>query len=624
MMKLKILFSLFLITSVFNIEAQKQYWGKYTKQFGSKITVSPDGDVFFVEKHSPLQKLNKQEGVLEKQYIHTEAIQAETLLFVSNRKWVALNTTSTSYRTSDAGKTWTKIVFPKNVNYTFFADFSNGTIWVFSEQQQQLYYSSDAGNTWKKHPDFKLKNKDDYPLFVRFEKEGNGGLLFTGETYKLYKIKKGESSIGEEVPVIIDGNLIEIDSPLKQLEIGGNYYIINIFEKIFYTNKNNIQWKLLEDSAYVIKHTDNRILTVNSNGSLSFYDSQGLKIWNYHEPWLDSLYIISIDFLNDTVFIHTTDNVYIITPSSIQKQTLYQKENPIQIPLENLVFEFNKNSYSYDNDELFQMDSLKMQWKRIKIFPFTIDNLNYYQDKLIIQSSEGFFELNMEDLSFNPYQFPKNIIYNTKINKAVINKNIISRCYLNPNEEVFDSSFFNSEKKKQILEQIAFIINHEKPKEAESGYFSFSSNEVENYLKRWQEDGYRGWKKDGKVSDFYIETLVEKLKSLTREDISTILKHNKSKSLDVILELELGSLELVFEDGLKVKFSSATYYVSHKIKIQFLTSIYINGFYIGFESEKLPLLLSNLLDGKFIHPDFTDKYQLFLHCVDYFISSELE
>src|SRR5690606_8102044 len=132
----------------------------------------------------------------------------------------------------------------------------------------------------------------------------------------------------------------EVYSPLNQLEIGDNYYIINIFGEIYHTNKNNIQWKQLGDSAYVIKHSDNRILIANSSGNLSLYDSLGRKIWNYHEPWLDSLYIISIDFLNDTVFIHTTDNVYIITSSSVQKLTLYQKENSIRIPLENLIFEF--------------------------------------------------------------------------------------------------------------------------------------------------------------------------------------------------------------------------------------------------------------------------------------------
>src|SRR5690606_14269082 len=188
------------------------------------------------------------------------------------------------------------------------------------------------------------------------------GLLFTGKTYKLYIIKTGEGKLYEEIPLPSTST----EQPILQLEMGRHYFLINTDQEVYYTPQSKIKWKKLPGAVSFRKSKTDQILTKNENGSFSLYNEFGEKIRHYQEPWQDSAFVISFDFLNDTLYLHTHNSLYKITPSYVQKLNLLKKGVDIFVPSDNII-KINDSSFlGYKENCLYLKTQELYKCKRVK------------------------------------------------------------------------------------------------------------------------------------------------------------------------------------------------------------------------------------------------------------------
>lgn len=598
--------------------AQKEYFEKLSETSNYELSVAPWGEVFFVGYEQPLLKLDQQNNELIHFFFDSKIIAAEKIIFISEKEWMVFNWVSECYKTKNAGATWSKVKFPSKIKHHYFVTSNEKTIWIFSELQE-LYFSKNMGETWIKHPNFNLEDESEYPLSVRFKKNNKNGLLLTGETFNLYEIKKGNRKLLRKIP-FLENPEEENSAFLKTFEIINPYYIIHRADSVYYTEQKNIFWKKLDDAIFLKKSThNNTILTINSDYSLSIYNSNLEKKWTFNDPWLDSLSIISLDFYKDTIYILDYENLYKFYPYGYQKLDLYLQNTAITIYDKANIVPYQGKKFAYKDFDLFQEDSIENLWKRVNTFPFKIGHMNVYDGKLILKTNNFLYELNPNDFSFSPYLFPENPIYSNKVIEISVQKSISTefRYYYTTTELIKNSSFLDDDIKSSILNKIILLLNQHQNTHYNRSDFSFTNQEFEKY---WTESNLNIAQNDNILKNRFKNFL----NNLSETDIINTFNYicrsyEKSNYLK-----DQKSLIFTFEENIHIEITNATPFYNCDTYLQHPWVFRINGFLFKIYSNELPILLSALFDNQLFDEYYMNKSLLFHNFLNYFIAIQEE
>ncbi len=617
-MKLKIFFLSFFL-SVIQLYAQNEYLEKFAEESDYNIKVSPNGDVFLHDNmpSSCLLKINFANNTVEEYTFQSKKLLAEDILFLSKNEWFVYNKESPCFYSKDAGKTWKEVYYPHNESYWFFAAQSNKTIWFFYEIGRAIYYTSDLGKTWKEHSGFRLKNEEDYPLFIQFDSKGENGLLFTGDSYKLYAIKNGKKELGKNIDLPTSIDKIELDGPLHQIEIGNQFYIISIDQKVYHTSKENIAWKELPKAVEFKKSLDDEILTKNEDGSFSLYNNLFQKKAHYEGAWIDSVFVLSYSFINDTIYIHGHEDFYKITPTSVQKISIYRKNTDIYLPQEQIFETESSENIAFKRNEIFKKDDELNKWKRVKKLPFRISNMNFLHNNLIIQEKINvFYKVNEKDFSLNPYLLPDTLIDNFVVQRFWREER--GSQYF-PNKIVSGDLDFEKESKQRIIKRIIEILNNYKEETYYLSSFTFTNEEISEYWKQFKENTYPFFTHNLIIPKNNISLISERIKNIKQQDVEAIFIYSEtSDNIRINVDASTRYLNLQLENNTRVEIFSSKWKPRSYLQNPWMFKV--NEFVFTIHSSELPNLMNQLFEESFFHPLYTDKYLFFVNCVDYFSS----
>lgn len=294
------------------------------------------------------------------------------------------------YRTSDAGKTWSRRSLGDEVwVYCTFVDAQRG-VWA-GGSSGNLIHSRDQGLTWEVIPTPFGASKRLNAIYM--DTTGNGilgalddELVVTSDRGRTFR---GIATPAEQLPKtngILFGGRVRI----QRVARWHSWYIVEQMGRVWYADTSTITWRTLpEPSAmFTIDEVDQRLYTVSTTGHVVVYDSTLHQMWQHTVPV--RIKPQSIASSNGALFVQEPSGVVHIVRegASIRSVGLYTYAEGIKQP--DLIRKGRKTSWGVTERSLYAMDDQEPQrWFRVAPMDGRPDDLTLVDDTTALVWTRG-------------------------------------------------------------------------------------------------------------------------------------------------------------------------------------------------------------------------------------------
>lgn len=313
------------------------------------------------------------------------------------------------------GKSWEKIKFGKNswIDATYVN--TNGKAWM-SGSSKDIYHSEDNGRTWKKFTIADNSNKDIRFSSIHFAKNETTGLFGSMEN-DLYRTENN-CKTWEKLETPLSQGKYQNESrneegSISKVRLLPNYYILKQENKVFISDPVTINWKELTDVInFEVTETD-KLYTINSDLTISLFDSSLSLIWK-SEKKLNS-FPDAISVKNGKLFSLDSERITLINNKNIESSELFTNQVPIEGPY--LKVKHKGEKYGFQYADILQYDKSAGKWFRLMTTDFPISNGAEFNGNLIIsdESLKEYFSVDEKRKTIQKFELPKKL-FDTKTN----------------------------------------------------------------------------------------------------------------------------------------------------------------------------------------------------------------
>ncbi len=454
------------------------------------------------------------------------------------------------YLTKDGGKTWELLDYGGNSwIYSIYTN-KQGYAWM-GGLSKELYFSNDYGMSWNT---FKVPfNKSDriYGIYMMDNQHG-----IIGSDHNEILITENNWKSSKKIPTPYDQNLFNIKTKgnaeyrFLKTQLWNNYIVVNQNGSIFYTDKDNIQWK-----TFPFKIVN---FEVDQNTQMLYTVSDSLKIYTFSSPFDFSLlsnikisgYPYSLKIVNESLYVLSREKeVYKINKKEFKHSYPLTTVDRIEEPYH--VVQGKKICWGIDHNKLYIADDHTRDWYRENRFDFNIKEINLLNDSLaMFWDGKNNYLYSLKDHTPKLYfpETPLQSFLTSKVKTLTINAGSYG-CFHNYNDEVryvsvndtllksteaqthearkIMTSKFNKHISKSSIANILSEINTQPTKMPKLNDFNITNADKKEYLLmvnkilRLDEADY--FNTSNKISKDFYYSVPSKLDTLSNEIINNIL-----------------------------------------------------------------------------------------------------
>lgn len=321
------------------------------------------------------------------------------------------------YRSTDHGKSWTKVIFGNSKRMCAAYVGKNGKAWMTGDSQF-IYYTEDSGKTWKTFD--KIEKSGDLKLMSIFFKEDGKTGLFGASWDKLYLTKNNCTSWIPIVTPLSQNRYNRVKKTkhpeIVKVKIFGNHYIISQEGRTFITLANNIRWQYHPEIIDFEVTDDGKLYTINKDLSIALYDTAFSNIWKSTQKLDCEPSRIAVQ--DGKLFALTPLRLYKVSPDEFTSSDLLTNDHPIKEP--HLKIQIGNEDYGFEGKDVLKYNVKRKQWFRYMLLDFKVANATLLNDKLLVadESLTIYYHLNLTQRSFTPISLP-NQMFNLDVNPVI-------------------------------------------------------------------------------------------------------------------------------------------------------------------------------------------------------------
>ncbi|KXX70477.1 hypothetical protein AVL50_08955 [Flammeovirga sp. SJP92] len=588
-----ILISFFVIIPLFSF-SQEEYLSRLSLAGTvSEFAVSPSeeiwvatssGNVYYTKGVGKLWHLGPFGSLEYNPYQHRTKDEFKRIYFISEDKMMIsgyLNDDDTNrsfvYWSENHGESWDKVYFnERNWFKNAYTD-NKGKVWLI-DSYNRIYFSNDSCKTWQPIEGVNIKDFLPRILSVHFSEDGKTGIFGAFDNNILQT--KNNCKTWEKVPSPLDQNKYKKlskneDTRIRKVRVFGDYFILKQNGKLFYTNRNSIDWQYVSRVSDFEVSENGQFYTINHDYSISIYDASFLEIWKSNEVIDDELRAITVK--NNSLFVLTYDNLYKIDEKEFKVSPIFTDEQPIKEPYRKI--NYKGQLYGFWGEDILHFDQKLKLWSRLMTADFSVGEAKIVEDKLLITDREcnkNYF-VDIENRALDEYIIRDHLfsgliaqeLHFELTSDGCFHSEDAIRVYTkNADKFVIDNkrstSDFLSDALTQIdykqVEQLIRTVDQSRSKMVSINDLNITKNDVKNFIQfidyveaivKKNDVLYLGYESlydfPGEYSDFnFYRSIADSLSTLTKEEINDIFSQasgNHSTTTDI------RRIKIVFQNG---------------------------------------------------------------------------
>lgn len=371
------------------------------------LLVSSEGETFFTDNIKSNWHYGKP--VFKKTNYLFETTDLEKIVFFNTDIAIMIGKILTTgwkanviYLTKDGGQTWTLTDFKGNFEIDFSLADKNGNAWLIGSSKE-LYYSDNYGEMWKtiKLPYGFSESTSSLDMINSLEGiagSENNEILITKDNWKTIT----------KIPTPLDQKRYRKTKKsgyIGNILIFGKYYIINQDEHLYFTDKNEINWKEfpIKIVDFEMDRRTNKLFAITKDLQVislltpeNFnYISGGKTLLSI--PW-------SVQAVDSSLFaIDNSNNIYKINSSEFTRIIPYTIDHKIPASLD--IKKFKKLTWGISsNNQIYLSENNGKDWFREGVIDKIVCDYNLISDSLaILWDCHETFLYSLESHKLEPY-----------------------------------------------------------------------------------------------------------------------------------------------------------------------------------------------------------------------------
>ncbi|WP_299684366.1 hypothetical protein [uncultured Dokdonia sp.] len=288
------------------------------------------------------------------------------------------------YLTHDGGKTWELLDYGGDSwIYDIYVN-EKGKAWM-GGSSGKIYFSEDYGQQWKKLKSPYNSSTRMHSIFMSNNLEGISGALHnriyqTSDNWKTYQ--KVPTPYDQKKYIKEDDNSYS-DDRIEKIRFWKNYIVVDQNGQIFYTDKNNIDWKPFSETIidFEINKNSQELYAITNDGKvISFTTPATFKPITKQRLTTRPL---NIKVVNQSLYIiNNKYEVYRVNTNGITHAIPYTTDRKITKPT--IVKKFKNLTWGISGNQIYLSEDNGKDWYREDTVKFSVADFQLKNDSLAI------------------------------------------------------------------------------------------------------------------------------------------------------------------------------------------------------------------------------------------------